>query len=79
MSVLLIAAALAATASIIAAGAIAYILISFRRSGRVMASRVGYQSAALVLTGSEDSRRRRMLRIRSALRTHRQPRPTFAH
>ena len=77
MSVLLVAAALAATASIVATGCIAYILISFWRSGHVMASRLGYQSPALVLAASGHSRRRQAPKLRSAL--HRQSRPTFAH
>jgi hypothetical protein len=79
MSVLLVAAALAASASIVATGCIAYILISFRRSGHVMASRLGYQSPALVLAASENSRRRQTPKIGSALGAHHQPRPTFAH
>jgi hypothetical protein len=79
MSVLLVAAALAATASIVATGCIAYILISFRRSGHLMASRLGYQSPALVLAASGNSRRRQAPQIRSALGAHRQSRPTFAH
>jgi hypothetical protein len=55
MSVLLVAALLAATASVIATGCVAYILISFRRSGHLMASRVRRQRLALVLVS--DSRR----------------------
>jgi hypothetical protein len=72
MSVLLVA-------SIVATGCIAYILISFRRSGHLMASRLGYQSPALVLAASGNSRRRQAPQIRSALGAHRQSRPTFAH
>ena len=79
MSVLLLAAALAATASIVATGCIAYILISFHRSGQLMASRVGYQSPALVLAASGNSRRSQTPKVRSALGAHRQSRPTFAH
>ncbi len=55
MSVLLVTALLAATASVIATGCVAYILISFRRSGHLMASRLGRQRLALVLVS--DSRR----------------------
>jgi hypothetical protein len=55
MSILLVTALLAATASVIATGCVAYILISFRRSGHLMASRVRRQRLALVLVS--DSRR----------------------
>ena len=57
MSVLLVAAALAATASVIATGCVAYILISFWRSGHLMASRTGRQSLALVAIQPSDGRR----------------------
>jgi hypothetical protein len=78
MSVLLVAAALAATASVVATGCIAYILISFWRSGQLMASRVGYQSPALVLAANGNSRRRQPPKIRATMGAH-QSRPTFAH
>jgi hypothetical protein len=57
MSVLLAAAVLAAIASVITTGCVAYILLSFRRSGRMFASRIGRQQMVLVLVASEDSRR----------------------
>lgn len=79
MSVLLLVAALAASASIVATGCIAYILISFWRSGQLMASRVGFQSPALVLAASGKSRRRQTPKVRSALGAHRRSHPTFAH
>lgn len=65
MSVLLVTALLAATASVIATGCVAYILISFRHSGHLMASRVRRQRLALVLVS--DSRRQSLQR-RSARR-----------
>jgi hypothetical protein len=52
MSVLLVAALLAATASVIATGCVAYILISFLRSGHLMASRVRRQRLVLVLVSN---------------------------
>jgi hypothetical protein len=60
MSVLLVAALLAATASAITTGCIAYVLISFRRSGHLMASRVRRQRLALVLV--TDARRQSLQR-----------------
>ena len=78
MSVLLIAAGLAATASVIATGCVAYILISFRRSGHLLALRIGQQSPALVLVRPQ--RRQPLPKTRAeALRARRQLRPAFAH
>jgi len=58
MSVLLIAAGLAATASVTATGCVAYILISFWRSGHLMASRIGNESLALVMVEPANARQR---------------------
>jgi hypothetical protein len=80
MSALLVAASLATATSVIATGCITYILISFRRSGHLMASRVGRQSPALVLVRPESSRRQPMPKTRAAvLGVRRQLRPAFAH
>jgi hypothetical protein len=79
MSALLVAASLAATASAVITACIAYILISFRRSGHLMAARIGRQSPALVLVMPENSRRRSMPKTRAAaLRARRPLRPAFA-
>jgi hypothetical protein len=80
MSALLVAACLAATISALATACIAYVLISFRRSGHLMAARIGRQSPALVLVRSETSRRQPMPKSRAAaLRARRPLRPAFAH
>ena len=79
MSALLVAASVAAAVSALATACVAYILISFRRSGHLMAARIGRQSPALVLVRSETSRRQPMPKTRTAaLRAHR-PLPAFAH
>jgi choline dehydrogenase-like flavoprotein len=49
MSVLLVAALLAALSSIITIGCVAYVVISFRRGGHLMASRVSRRPLALIL------------------------------
>jgi hypothetical protein len=80
MSALLVAASLATATSVIATGCITYILISFRRSGHLMASRVGRRSPGLVLVTPENSRRQPMPKTRPAvLGVRRQLRPAFAH
>ena len=58
MSLLLIAAVTAATVSAIATGCIAYLVISFRRNGHLLASRVGRQPLTLILVAAENSPRR---------------------
>lgn len=58
MSVLLASALLAAAASVIATGCVAYVLISFGRSGHLLSSRLGRQELSLVTAGN--SRRRRV-------------------
>jgi hypothetical protein len=67
MSLLLAAAFLAATASIIAIGCVGYILILFRQSGRLLASRVGHQPLALVMIADRGSRRRQFVSARSSV------------
>jgi hypothetical protein len=80
MSALLVAASFATTASVITTACLAYILISFRRSGHLMALRIGQQSPALVLVRPQHSRRQPLPKTRAeALRARRQPRPVFAH
>jgi 2-methylaconitate cis-trans-isomerase PrpF len=79
MSVLLVAAALAATASALITGLIVYILISFARSGRLLASRIGHPSFALVVVAQVDSRRQNLQQTSAALRDRRQLRHGFAH
>jgi hypothetical protein len=80
MSTLLVAASFATTASVITTACLAYILISFRRSGHLMALRIGQQSPALVLVRSQHSRRQPLPKTRAeALRARRQLRPVFAH
>ena len=70
MPVLLVAALLAATSSVIATACIVYILVSLRRSGRLFASRVGRQPMALVLIASETSRWRHLKGHPVATRRH---------
>jgi hypothetical protein len=77
MSVLLAAAALAATASVIATGCVAYILISFWRSGHLMASRTGSQSLALVMVEPANAHRQ-LQQMPAALPVRRQLRPAYA-
>ena len=77
MSVLLVAAALAATASIVATGCVAYVLISFWRSGHLMASRVGHQSLSIVVVPS-NSRRQYQQKMPPA-RARGRVRPAFVH
>jgi hypothetical protein len=80
MSALLVAASFATTASVITTACIAYILISFRRSGHLLALRIGQQSPALVLAMLQHSRRRPLPNTRAeALRARRPLRPVFAH
>jgi hypothetical protein len=80
MSALLVAASFATTASVITTGCIAYILISFRRSGHLMASRLGQHSPALVLAMPQQSRHQPLPKTRAeALRARRHLRPAFAH
>jgi hypothetical protein len=80
MSALLVAAALATAASVIVTGCITYILISFRRSGHLMAVRIGRQSPELVLVTPQKSRRQPLPKTHAvALRARRQLRPAFAH
>ena len=76
MSVLLAAASLAATASVVATGCVAYILISFWRSGHLMASRTGRQSLALVMVQPAHAQ---LQTTAAALRVRRQLRPAYAH
>ena len=75
MSVLLIAAGLAATASVIATGCVAYILISFWRSGHLIASRIGNESLALVMIEPANARQR----MQPAVVRARPLRPAHAH
>jgi hypothetical protein len=78
MSALLVAASFATTASVITTACLAYILISFRRSGHLMALRIGQQSPALVLVRPQ--RRQPLPKTPAeALRARRQLRPVFAH
>jgi hypothetical protein len=77
MSVLLLAAALAATASVVATGCVAYILISFWRSGHLMASRVSNQSLALVMVEPANGHRQ-LQQMPAAAPVHRQLRPAYA-
>jgi hypothetical protein len=80
MSALLVAASLATAASVIATGCITYILISFRRSGHMMAARIGRQSPRLILVTPQNSRRQPLPKTHAALLgAHRQLRPAFAH
>jgi hypothetical protein len=58
MSVFLVASAVAATASMIVTACIAYILVSFRLNGHLLASRTGRQPPALVLVAAKSARRR---------------------
>lgn len=60
MSVLLVAAAVSAAASAVVTGCVAYILISFWRSGHLMASRIGHGALALVVVTPDQSRRHRI-------------------
>jgi hypothetical protein len=75
MSVLLVTALLAATASAIATACIVYILVSLRRSGRLLASRIGRQPLALVLIASKTSRRRHQKGQSVATRRHQRWQP----
>jgi hypothetical protein len=79
MSALLVAASLAAAVSVLATGCIAYVLISFRRSGHLMAARIGRQSPALILVMCETSRRQPMPKTRPAALRARRQLPAFAH
>jgi hypothetical protein len=80
VSGLLVAASLATAASVIATGCMTYILVSFRRSGHLMASRIGRQSPELVLVTPQKSRRQPLPKTpAAALRARRQLRPIFAH
>jgi hypothetical protein len=65
MTVLLIATIVVASASIFAIGCVAHVLISFRRSGHLLASRVGRQPLALVVIAGETSARRQPSKARS--------------
>ena len=65
MSVLLAAATLAATASVVATGCVAYILISFRRSGNLFASRIGRQRLTVVLLTTKGPSRKPWLRTQA--------------
>jgi hypothetical protein len=76
MSVLLAAATLAATASVVATGCVAYILISFWRGSHLMASRTGRKSLALVTIQPSEGRR---VQTPAAQHGHRQLRPAYAH
>jgi hypothetical protein len=67
MSLLLAAAFLAASASIIAIGCVGYILVSFRQSGRLLSSRVGHQPLTLVMIADRGSRRRQLAGARSSV------------
>jgi hypothetical protein len=67
MSLLLATAFLAAAASIVAIGCVGYILISFRQSGHLLASRVGHQPLALVMIADRRARRRQPVRARSGV------------
>ena len=59
MSALSIAALLAAAASIVATGSIAYIVISFTRSADLIASRLGRRPRTLVVVATTSTRRTR--------------------
>jgi hypothetical protein len=65
MSVLLVTAGVAALALIFTIGSVAYVLISFRRSGHLLASRIGRQPLALVVIAGETSARRQPSKARS--------------
>jgi hypothetical protein len=78
MSVLLVAAALTATASVVATGCVAYVLISFASSEQLLASRIGRQSLSAVMVTPENARLRAVQKAR-ATRAHKQPRPLFAN
>ena len=78
MSVLLVAAAVTATASVVATGCVAYVLISFARSGQLLASRIGRQSLNVLAVVPENGRLRDAQRARST-RAQRQSRPLFAN
>jgi len=78
MSVLLVAAALTATASVVATGCVAFILISFARSGQLLASRIGRQSLSAVIVTPENARLRAVQKARAS-RVREQPRPLFAN
>ena len=70
MSLLLITAVVAATVSAIATGGVAYIVISLRRSGHLLASRVGRQPLTLALIAAEHSPRRQAPKAAAAVRAH---------
>ena len=78
MSVLLVAAALAATASVFATGCVAYVLISFARSGQLLAWRIGRQSLRAAVVRPENARPRAAQKAR-ATRVQEQSRPLFAN
>lgn len=76
MSALLLAATLAATASALATGCVAYILISFSRSGALLASRTSQRSYALMLAAPVNASRRR--RQQTSAAAGRELRPAWA-
>jgi hypothetical protein len=76
MSVLLVAAAVTATASVVATGCVAYVLMSFARSGQLLASRIGQQSLSVLVVVPENGRLRDPQKVRS---TRAQTRPLFAN
>lgn len=77
MFLLLVTALAAATISAIATACVVYVLISFRRSGRLMAARLGRQPLMLVLVTDKRSPQARS----NARPARRQPalRPATAH
>lgn len=79
MSLLLITAVVAATVSAIATGCVVYVVISLRRSGHLLASRVGRQPLTLALIAAEHSPRRQAPRAAVAVRARGQrPQPVAA-
>jgi hypothetical protein len=69
MSVLLITALAATAASIVACFCVAYVVISFRRSGQILASRIGRQPRILVLTPARNLPRRKAVAL-ARIRLH---------
>ena len=63
MSVLLITALAASAASIVACSCVAYVAISLRRNGPMLASRIGRQPRMLVLTPVRNLPRRKRVAL----------------
>jgi hypothetical protein len=70
MSLLLIIAVVAATVSVAATGCVVYVVVSLRRSGHLLAARVGRQPLTLVLITGEHSPKRQAPRATVAVRAH---------